>query len=355
MKSLPSKLFGVLLGISAAFAQSADEFTNYFVQIELPEDGEPAPPHYVYVSDQGQQLSPLQINPGGARFELWTIRNNPLTEYLLDSKYVSSYTPWAEIAIVTGDSYQMIPRTQVGRTFDVFVKTAGLSDLPDARIASKSVRLRRHVLSYGMDGTGENINRDPVTGQSTLLQEVYLVDNQIHHYTFGMSQIPIIDGNYLKSRGEEIFSVYTIEDYQAPSSQLASIFVQVWPQTTGSISGISEGDSIRFATPQITLTYQDIYPSSNTYAQIYPGPPTQAGSPIKDGILIVGSGDPNYYAATPKDMVCTPGNWDIRIDQDGQWTMELICVTPFGVERLDHVTFEINRSIEVQGSVTTSE
>lgn len=38
---------------------------------------------------------------------------------------------------------------------------------------------------------------------------------------------------------------------------------------------------------------------------------------------------------------------------DGVWTMELLTSTPFGIDRLAHVTFTVDRTISVNGSVTT--
>lgn len=349
MKSLIHTLVGVSLGASAAFGQPGAEFTNTLRQIQLPNE---VRPEYVVwdvpVPDQGQQLSELAIDPGGARFELWTILNNPFTEFLLDTKYVSTYTPVAEVVIVSEDPYKVIPRTRADRPFDVLIETNGLRNDEEAPIASKSVRLRRHVQSYGFDGNGENVDRSVETGQATLLQEVFLVDNQIHHFSFPVTAIPGEDRT--KVRGEERFSVFTIADYQAPSSQVASMFVQVWPVANGAISGIANGETLRFNTPQLTFTMEDLYPDSRTYAQLYPGAPTLGteGKVIPGSALVV-------YDSMPHDRTLVIDKWDTMIDQDGQWTLELLTATPFGVDRLAYVTFNINRSIEVQGSVTTSE
>jgi hypothetical protein len=40
-------------------------------------------------------------------------------------------------------------------------------------------------------------------------------------------------------------------------------------------------------------------------------------------------------------------------DSDGEWTIELLTETPFGLERLDHVTFTVDRTLQMNGSVNT--
>ncbi len=346
MKSLLYNIAGISLGVSAVFSNPAEHFTNYFVQQELPHDGSEGTRELVYVPDEGQQLSPIAINPGGARFELWTVDGRTLTEHLLDHQYVSDGAPVAEVKVISEDPFPLFPRTRADRPFDVLIETQGLhTDNPDATASLKSVRLARHVQSYGPEGVGDNIDRN----QATLLQEVFLVNNQIHHFSFPVNAIPGEDR--AKIRGEERFTVYSVEDERSPSSQLSSMFMQVWPVADGSISGITSGEVLRFQTPQLTFTYRDLYPTSDSYAQLYPGPPVLG----TEGRRILGSGPGPKEESAPFDVVEVMQKWDRLIDQDGQWTLELLTDTPFGTDRLDYVTFTVNRSIEVQGSVTTSE
>lgn len=78
-----------LLLPQSLLAQNGSTFTNIIRQVQLP-DG---PDWDVGVAVSGAVLSPLAIDPGVARFELWTIKATPLTEYLLDSRYVGTYVP----------------------------------------------------------------------------------------------------------------------------------------------------------------------------------------------------------------------------------------------------------------------
>lgn len=155
-------------------------------------------------------------------------------------------------------------------------------------------------------------------------------------------------GNRAKVRGEERFSFFSLADYQAPESQLSSKFIQIWPVADGNIEGIAEGDNIRFSVPQVKLTVNDIYPESTIFAQIYPGTPALG----TDGVVIPGSAVV-ISSTVPEDRVLIIDDWDQVIDDNGQWTMELLTDTPFGIDRLDHVTFYVDRTIEMNGAVTT--
>jgi hypothetical protein len=48
-------------------------------------------------------------------------------------------------------------------------------------------------------------------------------------------------------------------------------------------------------------------------------------------------------------------NYDSALNTDGRWTMELLTTTPFGTDRLAYVSFNIDRTMEVNGSFTTIE
>ncbi|MEP4078707.1 hypothetical protein [Haloferula sp.] len=346
MKVNQSLILATLLGTSGSvFGQAADFYTNFVRQVQL-EPGVPQVTWDVSVLPEGEQLSPLAINPGGARFELWTVKSDPLTVYLLDSKYVGAYVPIANAVIRTEDPYTYtgIPRTRADRHFVVDIQVEGLLSAATDPDASKSVNLLRHVQSYGDGGNGVNIDRS----QASLLSQSSLVNNAIHRMTIGVTSIPGADRS--KVRGEEKFSVFSIDDYQAPASQLASMSVQIWPVADGGITGIEDNESLRFQSPSITLTMNDLYPDSRTYAQIYDGPPVlgTVGTVIPGSALI-------FYDAVPHDRTLVIDDWGEIVEDSGQYTIELLTATPFGTDRLDYVTFTINRDIEVNGTVTTVE
>lgn len=337
----PQYLFSLALACcGSALAQTSSPYTNFIRQVQMPSGVQ----WDASVTPAGEQLSPLPVDIGGARFELWTVKSSPLTSYLLDTRYVSAYAPTAEVAIRSEDPYTAITRTRADRPFYVDFKVQGLISGNDAPEASKAVKLLRHVQSYGADGTGENINRS----QATLLSQSLIVKNSKETLTYQITSIPAADRT--KACGEERFSIYSLAEATSPESQIASRYIQIWPVADGSISGITQNQKIRLQMPKLTFTLNDLYPESTTYAQIYPGEQklgTQ-GTVLPGSSLVL-----NTSVSTSRVLVL--GAYDSVFTGDGRWTMELVTVTPFGVDRLAYVTFEIDRTIEVNGTFTTME
>lgn len=329
-----------LLLSGAALAQNGSTFTNFIRQVQLPTGVE----WDMGVAVNGESLSPLSIDPGGARFELWTVKASPLTSYLLDSRYVGTYVPLAQVVIRTEDPYTIIPRTRADRPIYVDVSISGLLSDAGAPAASKSIKFLHHVQSYGAGGTGIGINRS----LATLHSQVMMEQNGTQTLTYAVNSIPGSDR--AKIRGEERFSFFSLADYQAVESQLASSFVQVWPVADGSLAGITNNQMIRFALPVITVTLNDLYPSSHTFAQVYKGAPQlgRVGTIVPGSSLVIND-------TIPVSRVLTLTGYDGVFDEDGQWTMELVTETPFGIERLNHVTFHLDRTIEMNGGITTVE
>ena len=346
MNSLLARMMLVLAGTTPwAAAQTIITYTNFIRQVQQP-SGIIYDMSVASVSPTGGTLSALAIEPGGARYELWTVASTtPVTNYLLATTYVSTYVPGATVAIRTGDTtYLTIPRTRCDQPFWVDVTITGLLTGATNPAASESVNLLHYVQSYGVGGTGVGIDRT----QATLLTTASITTNGLQTLSYTLTAVP---GTPLtKIRGEERFSVFSLADYQAPSTQLASQFVQIWPVTDGSITGITAGQTIRTAMPQVTFTLNDLYPSSRSYAQVYKGSPVLGTT----GTLVPGS---NLVISDtiPSSRVLLASNYDSIFDSDGVWTMELLTVTPFGTDRLAYVTFTLDRTIEVNGTVTTDE
>lgn len=344
MKAFVLRLNFILMATSAWAGAQTVSFTNFVRQIQLPSgvqwDMSVAP-----VSPDGGSLSPLEINPGGARFELWTVRSSPLTSYLLDTRYVGTYVPVCNMTVRSEDPYTTIPRTRADRPFYVDYKVSGLLNGATDPVASKSVKLLRHVQSYGVGGTGINIDRT----QAALYTQASISANGNRTLTYTLTSVP--GANRTKVRGEERFSIFSLEDYQAPESQLASQFIQIWPVADGSISGIAQNEVLRFAAPPVTISINDLYPSSNTYVQVYKGDPVLG----KSGAVVVPGSSLALNESVPQSRVLTLSNYDSAFDSDGRWTMELITETPFGIDRLAFLSFDIDRTIAVNATVTSME
>ncbi len=358
----------VLLGIiSSSSVHGQVTYANYIRQWQLPSgvvwDATDT------VASSGTQASNLIINAGGARFDLWTIRSAPLTEYLLDSSYVGTYVPIAQIVIDTEDPFGKnlvesgsIPvnlagklrRTRADRPFTVHVTVSGLLNGATDPVATKTVKFFRHAQSYG-NGVGVGIDRT----QATLLNQSSIGVNGTQTLTYSLTGIA--GSNLKKLRGEDRFSVFSVADavtpLALPAAQLASQYMQVWPVTDGNISGITSNQVVRFAMPSITITYNDIYPTAEVYAQVYKGERV-AG---KVGARIEGGGKINT-GSSPTFEVLTPTKLDPIFTSDGRWTIELITESHFGTEylrtpsdQLAYVTFTVDRTIEVNSTITTVE
>jgi hypothetical protein len=340
MKSLFLRLAPVLLTTGALAPAQTVVFTNFIRQHQMPSGVQ----WDATVAPAGEQLSALAINPGGARFELWTVQATPLKSYLLDTRYVGTYVPMVEVVIRSEDTSSAIPRTRADRPFYVDISVNGLLAGATDPVPSKSVKFLRHVQSYGVAGTGISIDRS----QATLLTQSSITTNGTRNLTYLINAVPGSDR--AKVRGEERFSVFSLEDYQAPESQLASHFIQIWPVADGTISGLIQGQLIRFALPQVTLALNDLYPSSTTYAQVYKGNP-QLGV---NGAIVPGSAL-SINDSVPQNRTLTLKSYDAVFDDDGRWTMELLTVTPFGIDRLAYVSFDLDRTMDVNSTVTTVE
>ncbi|MCW1886610.1 hypothetical protein OKA04_17865 [Luteolibacter flavescens] len=336
-----------LLLAPSLMAQNGTSFTNFIRQVQI-EAGKPESQWVEWdlqnIPASGEALSPLAIDPGGARFELWTVKaTNPPTQYLLDSRYVGTYVPIAQVVIRSEDPYPTIPRTRADRPFYVDVTVDGLLTDASAPDGAKSINLLHHIQSYGTNGTGVGINRTQATLQGTRS----MTQNGQTTYTYAINNLP--GANRAKIRGEERFSAFSVPDYQAPSSQLASQFIQIWPVADGAISGITDNQHIRTVPPPLTFAVNDVYPGSSVYAQAYKGSPVLG----KVGVVIPGSAK-NYHSQTvPVNHLEAVSDYESVLNSDGRWTIELLTETPFGLERLHYVTFTLDRTIQMNGSVTT--
>jgi hypothetical protein len=354
MKAKAFFLMAVLAAPAVVQAQSGSAFTNFVRQVQLPQPAGTIRDEAV--SAKGSTQSPLAIDPDGARFELWTIKNtNPPQEFLLAEQYVGTYVPQALVTIWTADPYTEIPRTRADQPFMVNVTIAGLLSTAGAPVAAQAVDFQHHVQSYGVNGTGVGINRTQATllGTSEINQNSPL--NEPFTYSFTVNQVPGVDR--AKVRGEERFTILSKDDnqgpdYHVPAQILASRFIQVWPVADGSIAGISNNQLIRFALPRVTLTVNDAYPDSDTYAQVYKGGPALG----TEGVIVPGSSKV-IKDTIPQNLSLVLEDYDAVFDEggDGQWTMELLTSTPFGIDRLAYVTFFLDRTIQMNGSVTTHE
>jgi hypothetical protein len=328
------------LGSGVAVAQPGVTYTNYIRQVQLPSgvvwDASVAP--------AGEQPSVLPINPGGARFELWTVQSNPLTGFLLDTRYVSAFVPEVSLRILTEDPHPGISRTRADRPFTVEITVAGLVFSADAPESARAATLLRHVQAYPADSSGEGVDRN----QAQLHSQSLLTQNGNVTLPYAINAVP--GGDRAKVRGEERFSVFSLADAFGPAAQLASQTLQIWPVADGRIEGLPSGTVVRSLVPEITLVLNDLYPESRTFLQAYPGPP-QLG---KTGTVLPGS-SLILNESTPQSRVLRVQQYDAALDSDGEWTIELLTETPFGIDRLASTTLTLDRTIRINTNLNTLE
>ena len=78
--------------------------------------------------------------------------------------------------------------------------------------------------------------------------------------TLRANVLPKLDGSAQKTKwGKALI--------ERPQTQ----FIQIWPVADGGITGIAANQLIRYSLPQLTMTLNDLYPYSTTYAQVYKG------------------------------------------------------------------------------------
>lgn len=326
----------LLLACSVSASGQSGQYTHFIRQVNLPEgvtwDRQ--------VAAQGSDVTSVGVGSGGARFELWSVSTSPLISYLVDTTVVSAYLPTATVAIQSEDPYAAFPRTRADRGFQVHVTVAGLLSGESDPEPSKSVNFLRFVQSYGTGGTGAGIDRS----QATLLSQAPISTNGSHTFTYAINAVPGADR--AKVRGEETFKVFSNGDYNMPPLEIDSKIIQIWPVASASISGITHGQVISSTVPPVTITLNDLYPDSRTYAQVYRGSPQlgTAGTVIPGSSLLIKD-------SVPSNRIMSLSSLDALIHSNGLWTMELLTQTPFGTDRLAAVSFAIEGHDRLQSLV----
>ena len=336
---LSSLITFVTLAAGAAPLYSGT-YTNFIRQAQVPSGVQ----WDVQVPNKGSQASALPLDTNGSRFELWSVFDSPLTAWLLDSRFVGAYAPSAEVVILSEDPYPVVPRTRADRPFKVQVQVGGLIAGSGTPEAAGAVKLLRHVQSYGKGGTDAGIDRS----DATLLTQSLVTQNGTLSLEYPINGIPAED--LAKTTGEERFSVFTLADGSFGEAQIASRHIQIWPVADGRIEGISMGQKIRYQAPQLIITLNDLYPESQTYTQVYPGDAVLG----TEGTIISGT-SVNVSDVAPKSRVLVVDNYNDVFTTDGRWTMEILTKTPFGIDRLHYVTFVVDRTLKVNGMLSTIE
>jgi hypothetical protein len=289
----------------------------------------------------GNGPSQLPLEQDGALFQLWTIEQATAKDHLLDQKLVGAYLPSAAISIRTLDPYSAVPRTRADQPFTVTFNVSGLLSGAGLPEASTRVLLEHHIANY--KGAQKSIPAAQALS-GTPLSSSYLIANGTSEQTFAVTNLKAADATL--ATGEEHFVIHALGDDSAEQTQLATAHVQVWPVASGTIQGIAPGERVRFHAPALTVNLNDLYPRSNTWIQVYKGGPqlNTAGTQVTGSVLILDQDRSDSRMLTVSD-------YDTALTDDGTYTMELLTETPFGIDRLHHVTFVVDRKLEIRAQL----
>ncbi len=339
-------------------------------------------PNTVYVASTGAG------DPDTAEFVNRSYANPDFAEDPAVPGLESSYKSTSTISALPKNKPPTIRRTRVDKPFKVYVTTTcgavnaftmgapgptATATMPLLPAIDKSIFVKvfkqayPNALSYGNSLLPENA----ILVSSTSLQTTKLLSwdpskpvtptNPAKHTA--LTPLPneyFPGGNPLDiSTPSEVYITATLP--VAPYTQLASERIKIWPLSTGQISGVSMGQSIRFTLPTMTFIATNVYPDADVYAVCYPGalgakdalaPTTDAAVKTIGGSLKRNSIEQSYPTQYNQQSDSHLGE---VINNDGQWTVELIeNSVSFGKRRLDYKTFGYDRSINVNASITTS-
>lgn len=343
-------LVSILVGIASNAAAQVPKYVNFIRQIQRPsgvviqmDKGS----NGLKLAASGTEISLEGIDGDGSLFELHTVKADLSASYLLASKFVGAYLPSGRITLSTLDPSTSELRTRVDQPIKGTVQVSGLSKDPAAPLRTREVNFTRHVQSYGT-GNGENI--DP--SQASLVSQQTISNTLEKAFEYAVTSIPA--NPVAKARGEERFSLYT-KSYinetgqTIPPSLITSATIKVWPMAGATITGISAKDKLRFQVPTLRFSYVDLYPGSVTYAQVYRGEQILGTT----GTVIPGSMKVNTFEHPLTESIQPISNYQPIFDADGTWTLEVVTSTPFGLERLAWVTFEVDRTMKVNSTLTS--
>jgi len=330
MKSLSPILLLIALHASAG----ATTYVNFVRQIQQQGSGTVWD---MPVAPVGAAPSALNLQTGGALFQLWTVEQPSAQNYLLDQKLVATYLPSASVTVTTLDSYKRAPRTRVDKPFTVQINVTGI--VTTATNGSKEqtrVMLQRYLANY----PSGNLPLDPVAVTAgTPYTSAYISNNGNTVLTFPATALTAADPT--KAAGEEYFVVKIPPDSSFPVTQIASGFVQVWPVASGSIKGISQNGKVRFQMPDLELALNNLYPLSSTYLVLYKG---TAVNPSQGTVV---TSYPMESDVSESHVIQVPGN-AFSFPEDGTYTIALISDTVYGRELLTSpVTFTVNTALQV--------
>jgi hypothetical protein len=281
----------------------------------------------------------LDINLGGGGDE------TPMPK-LLDEKTVGKHLPEATITLRSEDTYQP-PRTRADRPYSYSLSLRKLADPLDPRGGVSSAKVERSFKVYHPDlhvpfpnGSGQGI-----------YSEAYQFNRNGDFTDSSVYQLLPFE-RPTKAIGEETFTARVPLGTTGQQATIGSATIQVWPLCEATVDNIEAGKRYIGVPADARVTLKDLYPDSVTYAQIYKGEPAlgRVGT-------VIGSSVVSFNTYAPQNAVVPLTVPPAALGSDGTYTIEVLTVTPFDnrvPERVAQVSFEIDRTIQVRGSLANS-
>ncbi|WP_411825793.1 hypothetical protein [Luteolibacter sp. AS25] len=296
-------------------------------------------------NDSGNVISrPLDTDV--AVFQLYNTAtvNGTTTFTKLDEKAVSTFLPVATVEVLSADPYSPA-RTRADQPYGIRLNVSGLqADSDEVPDYAKTVYMSRSYAMYDSTTFLSNGSGGVYADEFSFKSNGTFVDNNI------IQRLPG-DSPTLAS-GEESFTVQLHPD-AGEVTELAKATVQIWPVAEAVIAGIVEGERYVQVPTTGRFSVINIYPTSVIYAQIYKGSQVDGtvGEPLPSTVVSYNSHQPQKAALTLTDL-------ESFVDDDGFYTIEVLTITPFNdgaPEILGSVSFELKRTIRINGMMTTSE
>jgi hypothetical protein len=295
----------------------------------------------------------------------------------------TSYKPGIMVPALPINQPPDIRRTRVDQPFKVYITTtcgavnAFTTNDPDAPLPTdarpllpdvdKSVVIKMSKQAYP---TGANFDDSLLPENSAIVSEKFLNTTNLSFRESEASTPKPLKHKPLTKLPDEyypngiLFNITTpTEVYitatrpNLPTSVLASERIKIWPLSAGQISGVPLNQSIRFTIPKLTFSVTNLYPDATAFAVCYAGV-SKGPSVFTDSTLLRFnkiSGSPTQVNPISDNKSGDAATLESIIITDGKWTVDWIEYSPsFGSRLLDSKTFDFDRSINVNASITTS-
>jgi len=344
----------------------------------------------------------LAIGPYGSLFELFLtpIGEDSMSEEPYATKFVSAfYTPraTAELAITSADTSPGYTRTREDEPFAVTI--SGLAndqwiaikddeDTPEITWDPFEVKATRFYTAV------DELNVDV---QTTELEITSPTEGKLNVETSTSSSLSFNNAfKVIQPQAGRSYETFTIEgvinQYEGENVyvDIASETIKIWPTAKGEILNEFDqplrGNKITKALPKVSFNVWHLYPKSDTFIVIYKlkdefkylaGTDNKTVAQIAildnldnydktktftqaddDYVLSLDTVYPQGAESTPREIILFI--WDELIPEDGIYSVAVYTKTPFEAsietaEHIAHAYIEVDRTIEIKGSVITSE